>query len=243
MVFWHPKGWTVWQEVEQYMRRVYRDNGYQEVKGPADPRQGRCGKDRPLGQVPREHVHDGIGEARLRAQADELPRPHPDLQTGHQELPRPAAALRRVRPVPPQRAHGRPARHHARARLHAGRRPHLLHRGPDPRPRCVAFTALLQKVYADFGFTDIIYKVARPEKSASAPTRAGTRPSTRWRPASSGCPSRILPGEGAFLRPEDRIHAEGRARPPVAVRHDAGRLRCRAPGRRVRGEDGAARPR
>jgi threonyl-tRNA synthetase len=33
-VFWHPKGWTVWQEVEQYMRRVYRDNGYQEVKGP-----------------------------------------------------------------------------------------------------------------------------------------------------------------------------------------------------------------
>jgi threonyl-tRNA synthetase len=34
MVCWHPKGWTVWQEVEQYMRRVYRENGYQEVKGP-----------------------------------------------------------------------------------------------------------------------------------------------------------------------------------------------------------------
>ena len=33
-VFWHPKGWTLWQEVEQYMRRVYRDNGYHEVKGP-----------------------------------------------------------------------------------------------------------------------------------------------------------------------------------------------------------------
>src|SRR6218665_2931515 len=31
VVFWHPKGWTVWQEVEQYMRRVYRDNGYQEA--------------------------------------------------------------------------------------------------------------------------------------------------------------------------------------------------------------------
>jgi threonyl-tRNA synthetase len=28
MVFWHPKGWTMWQEVEQYMRRVYQDNGY-----------------------------------------------------------------------------------------------------------------------------------------------------------------------------------------------------------------------
>src|SRR3954468_4323350 len=28
LVFWHPKGWTLWQQVEQYMRRVYRDNGY-----------------------------------------------------------------------------------------------------------------------------------------------------------------------------------------------------------------------
>jgi threonyl-tRNA synthetase len=34
MVFWHPKGWAVWQQVEQYMRKVYRDNGYQEVRGP-----------------------------------------------------------------------------------------------------------------------------------------------------------------------------------------------------------------
>jgi hypothetical protein len=129
-VFWHPKGWTVWQEVEQYMRRVYRDNGYQEVKGPQILDKTAVGKDRPLGQVPRQHVHDRVGEARLRAQADELPRPHPDLQAGHQELPRPAAALRRVWPVPPQRTHGRPARHHARAWLHAGRRPHLLHRRP-----------------------------------------------------------------------------------------------------------------
>src|SRR5512134_2842098 len=28
LVFWHPKGWSLWQAVEQYMRRVYRDNGY-----------------------------------------------------------------------------------------------------------------------------------------------------------------------------------------------------------------------
>jgi threonyl-tRNA synthetase len=34
MVFWHPKGWTIWQQVEQYMRKVYQDNGYQEVRGP-----------------------------------------------------------------------------------------------------------------------------------------------------------------------------------------------------------------
>jgi threonyl-tRNA synthetase len=34
MVFWHPKGWSIWQQVEQYMRRVYQDNGYQEVRAP-----------------------------------------------------------------------------------------------------------------------------------------------------------------------------------------------------------------
>src|SRR5256712_2010647 len=34
LVFWHPKGWVIWQQVEQYMRRVYRDNGYQEVRAP-----------------------------------------------------------------------------------------------------------------------------------------------------------------------------------------------------------------
>ncbi|HEY5862839.1 MAG TPA: threonine--tRNA ligase, partial [Casimicrobiaceae bacterium] len=34
LVFWHAKGWTIWQQVEQYMRRVYQQNGYQEVKAP-----------------------------------------------------------------------------------------------------------------------------------------------------------------------------------------------------------------
>ncbi|HEX5628723.1 MAG TPA: TGS domain-containing protein, partial [Usitatibacteraceae bacterium] len=34
MIFWHPKGWVIWQQVEQYMRRVYQDNGYQEVRCP-----------------------------------------------------------------------------------------------------------------------------------------------------------------------------------------------------------------
>ncbi len=131
MVFWHPKGWTIWQQVEQYMRRVYQDNGYQEVKLPADPRPLAVGEVRPLGELQGEHVHDRVGEARLRDQADELPGPRADLQLGSAQLSRPAAALRRVRRLPPQRAVRRAARHHARARLHAGRRPHLLH----PRTR------------------------------------------------------------------------------------------------------------
>lgn len=34
LIFWHAKGWTLWQVVEQFMRRIYRENGYQEVKAP-----------------------------------------------------------------------------------------------------------------------------------------------------------------------------------------------------------------
>src|SRR3546814_11670691 len=34
MVFWHPRGWALWQVVEQYMRKAYRDHGYQEVRCP-----------------------------------------------------------------------------------------------------------------------------------------------------------------------------------------------------------------
>ena len=49
LVFWHPKGWAIWQQVEQYMRAVYRDNGYQEVKGPQILDQGAVGEDRATG--------------------------------------------------------------------------------------------------------------------------------------------------------------------------------------------------
>ena len=34
MVFWHPKGWVIWQQVEQYMREIFRDNGYLEIRTP-----------------------------------------------------------------------------------------------------------------------------------------------------------------------------------------------------------------
>jgi hypothetical protein len=101
-------------------------------QGAADSRSQPLGEDRALGQLPREHVHDRVGEPSVRDQADELSRACADLQVRAALLPRPAAALRRVRLLPPQRALGRAARHHARAGFHPGRRSHLLHRGADP---------------------------------------------------------------------------------------------------------------
>ena len=119
-----------------------------EIKTPQlmDARQWE--KSRPLGQVSREHVRRPrrdpdrprttapILSRRCRpdgAEADELPGARPDLQAGHHQLPRPAAPPGRVRLLPPQRAARRAARHHARAPVHAGRRAHLLPRGPAGR--------------------------------------------------------------------------------------------------------------
>ena len=106
---------------------------------PADPRRVAVGALGPLGELQGEHVHHRVGEARLRGEADELPGPRADLQQRPAQLPRPAAALRRVRRLPSQRALRRAARHHARARLHAGRRPHLLHARSRSSPRSRRF--------------------------------------------------------------------------------------------------------
>ena len=149
-------------------------------QGPADPRQGLWEKTGPLGQVPREHVHDGVGEARLRAQADELPGPHPDLQAGHQAATatcRCATASSASATATSRR--GGAARHHARARLHAGRRPHLLHRRPDPRRMRRLHGAAAEGLRRLRLHRHHLQGRDAARDSASAPTSSGTRPSTR----------------------------------------------------------------
>ncbi|VFT16780.1 threonyl-tRNA ligase [Pseudomonas aeruginosa] len=89
---------------------------------PAGGRPHPLGAFGPLVELRREHVHHLLGKPRLRGQADELPVPRADLQPGPEVLSRPAAAPRRVRRLPPQRAVRRAARDHARTRLHPGRR-------------------------------------------------------------------------------------------------------------------------
>ena len=63
MVFWHPKGWSIWQQVEQYMRRVYQDNGYQEVRARRSSTV-RCGRDPATGQNFKENMFTTESEKR-----------------------------------------------------------------------------------------------------------------------------------------------------------------------------------
>ena len=131
-VFWHPKGWTLFQTLIAYMRRAAaacRLHGSQLARHDGEALLGAFG---PLGELRREHVHDRASRrARLLLQADELPRPRADLQARPQELSRPAVNDRRVRQGASLRAVGRAARHAARPPLHAGRRAHLHHRRSD----------------------------------------------------------------------------------------------------------------
>jgi threonyl-tRNA synthetase len=203
VVFWHPKGWTVWQEVEQYMRRVYRDNGYQEVKGPQL-------LDKTLWEATghwdkyRDNMFTTESEKRDYALK-------PMNCPGHILIFK--HGVKSYRDLPLRFGEfGQCHRNEPTGGLHGIMRVrgftqddgHIFCTEDQILPECVAYTALLQKVYQDFGFTDIIYKVA-------------TRPDARigsdeiWDKAehalmeslrASGVDFVIAPGDGAFYGPK-----------------------------------------
>src|SRR5687767_10851482 len=203
MVFWHPKGWTLWQQVEQYMRRVYRDNGYQEVRCPQI-------LDRSLWEKSghwenyKENMFTTASENRDYAVK-------PMNCPGHVQIYN--KGLRSYRDLPLRYGEfGACHRNEPSGALHGIMRVrgftqddgHIFCTEDQILPECADFTRLLQKVYADFGFTEIIYKVAtRPEK------RVGS--DEAWDKAEhalmeslrqSGCRFDVSPGEGAFYGPK-----------------------------------------
>ena len=203
MVFWHPKGWTVWQQVEQYMRAVYRDNGYQEVKGPQV-------LDKALWQKTghwdnyRDNMFTTESEKREYALKPMNCPGHVLIFNSH---------LRSYRDLPLRYGEfGQCHRNEPSGALHGIMRVrgftqddgHIFCTEDQILDECIAYTTLLQKVYADFGFTDIIYKVAtRPDK------RVGS--DALWDKAEyavmeslrrSGCDFIVSPGDGAFYGPK-----------------------------------------
>jgi threonyl-tRNA synthetase len=106
LVFWHPKGWTLWQGVEQYMRKVYRDNGYLEVKGPQIWTRA-CGRRPATGtSTARTCSRPSRKSANTPLKPMNCPGHILIFKQGiksYRDLP---LALRRVWQVPPQRAFG-----------------------------------------------------------------------------------------------------------------------------------------
>jgi threonyl-tRNA synthetase len=202
-VFWHPKGWTVWQEVEQYMRRVYRENGYLEVKGPQLLDKGLWEK---TGHWDKYRENMFVTESEKRDYALK-----PMNCPGHILIFK--QGIKSYRDLPLRYGEfGQCHRNEPSGGLHGIMRVrgftqddgHIFCTEDMIQGEVAAFTALLQKVYKDFGFTDIIYKLStRPEK------RIGTEES--WDKAeaaladglrASGVEFEYLPGEGAFYGPK-----------------------------------------
>jgi len=203
VVFWHPKGWALWQEVEQYMRRVYRENGYQEVKGAQLLDKSLWEKTGHWDKY-RENMFTTESEKREYALK-------PMNCPGHILIFK--QGIKSYRDLPLRYGEfGQCHRNEPTGGLHGLMRVrgftqddgHIFCTEDQILPECSAYTTLLQKVYKDFGFTHIIYKVAtRPDK------RIGSDES--WDKAehalmesmrASGCEFEISPGEGAFYGPK-----------------------------------------
>jgi threonyl-tRNA synthetase len=203
VVFWHPKGWTVWQEVEQYMRRVYRDNGYQEVKAPQLLDKTLWEKTGHWDKY-RENMFTTESEKREYALK-------PMNCPGHILIFK--QGIKSYRDLPLRYGEfGQCHRNEPTGGLHGIMRVrgftqddgHIFCTEDHILPECTEYTALLQRVYKDFGFDNIIYKVAtRPAQ------RIGSDES--WDKAehalmeslrASGCEFEISPGDGAFYGPK-----------------------------------------
>jgi threonyl-tRNA synthetase len=203
LVFWHPKGWTVWQQVEQYMRAVYRQNGYQEVKGPQILDQTLWEK---TGHWDKYRDNMFTTESEKRDYALK-----PMNCPGHILIFK--QGIKSYRDLPLRYGEfGQCHRNEPSGGLHGIMRVrgftqddgHIFCTENQILAECDTFTKVLKQVYADFGFTNILYKVS-------------TRPAARigsdelWDKAEkalmdslrhAGCEFVISEGDGAFYGPK-----------------------------------------
>ena len=203
LVFWHPHGWTLWQMVEQYMRQVYRDNGYLEVKAPQILDKTLWEKTGHWDKY-RENMFTTESEKRDYALK-------PMNCPGHILIFN--QGIKSYRELPLRYGEfGQCHRNEPTGGLHGIMRVrgftqddgHIFCTEEQILDECVAYTSLLQKVYKDFGFTDIIYKIAtRPaQRIGSDESWDRAEDALMQSLKASGCDYIISPGDGAFYGPK-----------------------------------------
>jgi threonyl-tRNA synthetase len=207
MVFWHPHGWAVWQEVEQYMRRIYRDNGYQEVRCPQIldrtlwERSGHWehfkhnmftteSENRDYAVKPMNCPgHVQIFNTDVRSYRD-LPLRYGEFGSCHRNEP--SGALHGV----------------MRVRGFTQDDGHIFCTEDQIQAEVTAFNDLVRKVYADFGFHEVVVKLALRPDGRVGDDGMWDKAETALRAAlkASGLVWEELPGEGAFYGPKIEFH-------------------------------------
>lgn len=203
MVFWHPKGWIVWQQIEQYMREKFVEYGYQEVRTPAVMDRSMWEKSGHWENY-RDNMFTTASENRDYAVK-------PMNCPGHVQIFN--SGLHSYRDLPLRLAEfGSCHRNEPSGALHGIMRvrgftqddAHIFCMEEQVEQEVADFIVMLQKVYADFGFNDVLVKLStRPDK------RVGSDES--WDKAESalaaaleknGLAFDLQPGEGAFYGPK-----------------------------------------
>jgi threonyl-tRNA synthetase len=203
MVFWHPKGWTIWQQIEQYMRGIQRDNGYLEVRAPSVLDVSLWKKSGHWDNF-RENMFFTESESRDYAIK-------PMNCPGHVQIYN--QGLKSYRDLPLRLAEfGACHRNEPSGALHGIMRvraftqddAHIFCTEEQVEPEVIRFIDLLQHVYRDFGFDEILVKLStRPTK------RVGS--DEQWERAEAalktaldlkGLGYEVQPGEGAFYGPK-----------------------------------------
>ena len=203
MVFWHPKGWIVWQQIEQYMRQKFVEYGYQEVRTPAVMDKSLWEKSGHWDNY-RDNMFTTASENRDYAVK-------PMNCPGHVQIFN--SGLHSYRDLPLRLAEfGSCHRNEPSGALHGIMRvrgftqddAHIFCTEDQIEQEVADFIVMLQKVYIDFGFNDVLVKLStRPDK------RVGSDES--WDKAEAALAAALdrnqlaydlQPGEGAFYGPK-----------------------------------------
>jgi threonyl-tRNA synthetase len=207
LVFWHPKGWSIWQVVEQYMRGVYRDSGYQEVRCPQILDKSLWEKTGHW-QNYRDNMFTTESENREYA-LKPMNCPGHVLVYNHglhsyRELPiRYGEFGSCVRNEPSGALHGL-----MRVRGFVQDDGHIFCTESQIEREVVAFHKQAMAVYTNFGFTEIDLKIAlRPEQRIGS-DEVWNKAESALRDALRACSVewQELPGEGAFYGPKIEYH-------------------------------------
>ncbi len=203
MVFWHPKGWIVWQQIEQYMRQKFVEYGYQEVRTPAVMDKSMWEKSGHW-----ENYHDNMFTTSSENRDYAV---KPMNCPGHVQIFN--SGLHSYRDLPLRLAEfGSCHRNEPSGALHGIMRvrgftqddAHIFCTEDQIEQEVADFIVMLQKTYADFGFDDVLVKLStRPDK------RVGSDES--WDKAETALAAALdksklaydlQPGEGAFYGPK-----------------------------------------
>ncbi|HEY2623786.1 MAG TPA: threonine--tRNA ligase, partial [Dyella sp.] len=207
MVFWHPNGWAIWQQVEQYMRRVYRQSGYQEV---------RCPQVLDVSLWKKSGHWDNYQENMFFTESEKHTYALKPMNCpGHVQIFN--TDLHSYRELPIRYGEfGACHRNEPSGALHGIMRVraftqddgHIFCTAAQIEPEVTAFHQQAMKVYGDFGFEDIALKIAlRPDKRiGSDDVWDRAENALRAALASAGVSWEELPGEGAFYGPKIEYH-------------------------------------